>query len=253
MVKPMTVLLAALSLPALLPRPAFSQQPEQPVYTFVAGWTVPRAQWTEFASFWEKNYKPVLDRMLADGTLVEWGRSETVVHTDGGSTHMAWWAATSLSGTQRVLTELLRLQPSPAMLAATGHRDLLLRSLVSRMRPGAVTGGYLQISSTQVQAGKGQEWRGLWEKYTRPVLEGLFANGTIAGYGIDVEHVHTGDPAARYSWILFADAEALDKAEAAFEAARQKTPMPSPNPFLEVTVAGTHRDMLERVVYHVRK
>lgn len=253
MVKPMTALLAVLSLPAFLPRPALSQPPERPIYTFVATWAVPRAQWAEFTSFWEKNSRPVLDRMLADGTIVEWGRSEAVVHTEGGPTHSAWWAATTLSGTQRVLAEVLRLPPSPAMLGATGHRDLLLRSLIYQVRPGVVTGGYFQVSSTQVQSGKGQQWRALWDKYTRPVLEGLFANGTIAGYGIDVEHVHTGDPAARYSWILFPNAEALDKAEAAFEAARQKSPMPSPNPFLEVTVAGAHRDMLERVVYYVRK
>jgi len=253
MVKPMTVLLAALSLPALLPRPACSQQPDQPIYTFVASWAVPRAQWAEFATSWDENFKPVLDRMLADGTIVEWGRSEAVVHNPTGSTHTVWWAAPSLSGTQRALAQLIRLEPSPALLAATKHEDVLLRSLVYRVRPGTVTAGYLQISYTQVQAGKGQEWRALWEKYSRPVLENLYENGAIAGYGIDVEHVHTGDPGGRFTWILFPNAEALDKAEAAFEAARQKNPMPSPSPFLEVTVAGAHRDMLERVVHYVRK
>ncbi len=87
MVKPMTVLLAALSLPAVFPRPACSQQPDQPIYTFVASWAVPRAQWAEFASSWDKNFRPVLDRMLADGTIVEWGRSEAVVHNPAESTH----------------------------------------------------------------------------------------------------------------------------------------------------------------------
>ncbi len=253
MVKPMTALLAALSLPAFLPLPAFSQQPEQPIYTFVASWAVPRAQWAEFASSWDKNFGPALDGMVAEGTIVEWGRSETVVHNKDGATHTVWWAARNLSGTQRVLGELIRLQPNPAMVAATRHEDLLLRSLIYRVRPGTLTAGYLQISHTQVQAGKSQQWRALWEKYSRPVLEELFANGTIAGYGIDVEHVHTGDPGGRFSWILYPNAEALDKAEAAFEAARQKSPMPTPNPFLEVTVPGAHRDMLERVVHFVRK
>ncbi len=135
------------------------------------------------------------------------------------------------------------------MVAATKHEDVLLRSLVYRMRPGTVTAGYMQISYTQVQAGKGQQWRALWEKYYRPVLEDLYEKGAIAGYGIDVEHVHTRDPGGRWFRILFPNAEALDKGEAA----RQKNPMPSPSPFLEVTVAGAHRDMLERMTHLVRK
>lgn len=253
MMKPMTLLLAALSLPAFVPAPALSQQSEQPIYTFVANWAVPRAQWTEFASSWLKNSEPVLDRMLAEGTIVEWGASEDVVHNHDGYTHSVWWAATSLAATQHALVELIRLQPGPEVVAATRHEDRLLRSLIYRVRPGTVTAGYLEVSYTQVQAGKGKQWLALWNQYYRPVLEELFANGTVAGYGIDVEHVHTGDPGGRLSWILYPNAEALDKAEAAFEAARQKNPAPSPNPFLEVTVAGAHRDWLDRVVHYVRK
>ncbi len=247
---------AAVCLPVLVPSLAVGQQPEQAVYTFVAEWSVPRAQWADFSSFWEKNAKPVLDRMVAGGTLLEWGRSVAVVHTEEGATHSSWWSATTLAGTQRVLEELLKIPPSPAM-TGTRHRDYLLRSLVYRVRPGLASSGYFQLSYTQVQPGKGRQWRELWDKYMKPTLEQLLADGTIAGYGIDVEHVHTRSAGGRYSWVFVPNAEALDKVEAAFEAARGNvTPEAGRGiaaAFAEVTVPEAHRDTLERVVDYVHR
>lgn len=247
---------AAVCLPVLVPSFASAQPPEQPIYTFVAEWNVPRAQWAEFSSFWEKNSKPVLDRMVADGTLIEWGRTATLVHTQEGATHSSWWSATTIAGTQQVLAELLKLQPS-APVAGARHRDYLLRSLVYRMRPGSPSAGYLLLSYTQVQPGKGREWRELWDKYMKPTYEQLLADGTIAGYGVDVEHVHTRSTGGRYLWVFAPNAEALDKLETAFAAARGNfSPEASRGigaAFAEVTVADAHRDSLERVLDYVRK
>lgn len=242
---------AAVCLPAFLPSFAYAQQPEQPTYTFVAEWNVPRAQWAEFTSFWEKNAKPVLDRHIADGTLIEWGTTAAAVHTDEGPTHGAWWSAATIAGTQRVLAELLKIPPSPAKAGAR-HRDYLLRSLVYRMRPGAASSGFLYLSYTQVQPGKGGQWRERWDKHMKPTYERLLADGTIAGYGIDVEHVHTGSAGGRYSWVFVPNAEGLDKLEAAFEADRRSlTPEAGRGvaaAFAEVTVADSHRDRLERIL-----
>jgi hypothetical protein len=250
------VLPAAVCLPVFVPSLAIAQQPERPLYTFVAEWNVPRAQWAEFSSYWEKNAKPVLDRMVAGGTLVEWGRSVAVVHTEEGATHSAWWSAATLGGTQRVLEELLKIPPNPAMTGAR-HRDYLLRSLVYRVRPGSASSGYFHLSYTEVRPGKGREWRELWDKYSKPTLEQLLADGTIAGYGLDVEHVHTRSTGGRYAWVFAANAEALDKVEAAFEAARGKL-TPEANrgiaaAFAEATVPDAHRDSLERVIEYVHK
>lgn len=250
MLRRILALPAAICLPVLVPFLALAQQAEQPTYTFVAEWTVPRAQWAEFTSFWDKNAKPVLDRRVSDGTLIEWGRTAAVVHTEEGPTHASWWSATSIAGTQRVLEELLRIAPSPAMAGAK-HRDLFLRSLVYRTRPGGAAGGYLFLSYSQVQPGKGQQWRELWDKHTRPVLERLLADGTILGYGVDVEQVHTRHPAGRYSWILAPTAEALDKLEAAFAAAMAAPGLGAA--FREVTVPDAHRDGLERVLDYAHK
>ena len=49
-------------------------------YTFVAEWAVERSQWSEFVNNFERNSRPVLERLLADGTLVGWGAFEAVVH-----------------------------------------------------------------------------------------------------------------------------------------------------------------------------
>ncbi len=61
------IFLVVLSL-LLLALPVVAQ--EAPVYTYLAHWNVPRAQWAEFIAFGEENAFPVLERMLADGTIV---------------------------------------------------------------------------------------------------------------------------------------------------------------------------------------
>ena len=248
--------LIALVLPALLPCVAAAQQQEKPIYTFVAEWSVPRAQWDEASAFFEKGSRPVLDRMMADGSIVEWARTVSVVHPETGPTHTLWWSGPTIAGIQRVLGELLKLTPSPA-LAGAKHRDRLLRSLVYRSRASGSATGYISLGYTQAQPGKGREWLEFYNMYAKPVYEQLLADGTILGYGVDVELVHTEDPGTRLPWVLVPNAEALDKVEAAIDAARAKAGPEGLKAYsaamAEVVVPGTHRDSLDRVVSYVHK
>jgi hypothetical protein len=248
--------LTALVLPALLPCVAAAQQEEKPIYTFVAEWSVPRAQWNEASAFFEKSSRPVLDRMMADGSIVEWARTVSVVHTENGPTHTLWWSGPTIAGIQRVLGEVLKLTPSPALTGAK-HRDRLLRSIVYRSRARGSATGYITLSYTQVQPGKGREWREFYNKYFQPIYEQLLADGTILGYGVDVELVHTEDPGVRLPWVLVPNAEGLDKVEAAFDAAREKAGPEGVKAYsaalAELVAPGTHRDSLDRVVHYVHK
>jgi len=252
-----SALLGLVALCLLAPPGASAQQAEQPpLYTFVAQWTVPRAQWGEAAAFFEKTTRPVLERLTASGTLAGWGNTDTVVHQEDATTHGTWWTASSLAGIERAREELLKLPPNPAMASAK-HRDYLLRSIIYNGKPAGPASGYLSVGSTKVQPGKGQQWREFWEKYTKPTYDELVADGTIAGYSVDVEQVHTDDPGWRFVVFVAPSADAVDKVNAAFQALfRKRGPEENRGIFAtqaELTVAGVHRDSFARVPAYARK
>lgn len=107
------------------------------------------------------------------------------------------------------------------------------------------------MSAVQVQPGKGQEYRDLWEKYTKPDYDSLLTAGVIAMYSLDVEQVHTQNPGSRYFYYVTLTPDGLDKVLGAFQALSQQRG-PDANraiehQFAEVTVAGAHWDYLGRV------
>ncbi len=193
----------------------------------------------------------MLERLLAGGVITEYGTDATLVHVDGVPTHSIWWCAPTFAGTQRVLDEFAKLPPNP-LLASIKHRDRFLVSIVNQTKSGKVSGGYFQLSINFVKPGKGQEWREMFDKYTKPVMEQLMADGTLMGYGADREYVHTETPAARYEWVMTANADGIDKVAAAFAAASAKRSAEERRSiaaaFREVSEPGTHRDGLTRVV-----
>lgn len=250
MSKSLCLVLTLLCLLAAAPMVALAQQQEPPIFTFVAEWDVPRAQWGDYTAFGEKNARPVQDRLAADGTLMNWGNYATTVHEEKGITHGVWYTAHSVAGIEKALGEFLKLPPNPAVFGAR-HQDYLLRSLIHRGRATSASSAYLWVSITVVQPGKGQQWREHWEKYSKPTYDELFSNGTISEYTVYVEHVHNHDPAMRYVVYVAPTADGVDKVRAAFAALEQKRSGEENRAigaaFAEVTVPGTHRDYFARV------
>ncbi len=233
-------------------------QPQEPTYyTFVAEWAVERSQWSEFVNHFERNERPVLERLMADGTLVGWGAFESVLHVPGESTHGIWWTSRTIAGIERTRAELIRLAPSPALLSAQLHRDYFLSAALHKAKTGSGSGGYLYVSSYLTQPGKGQQWRQLWDKYRQPVFDELLNRGTIVFYGIDTEDVHTNDPGLRFVVHVSANAEAEDKIAAAFAAAAGKRSAEENRAiaaaFEDVLQAGTHRDFFARILAWAHK
>ncbi len=234
-----------------------AQQQEPTYYTFVAEWAIERAQWGEFVNNFDRNQRPVLERMLADGTIVGWGAFETVVHLDGVATHGIWWVSRTIAGIERTRTELIRQVQSPALLSARMHRDYFLSAALHKAKAGSGFGGYLSVSSYLIQPGKGQQWRQLWDKYQQPVLDELLASGVLVFYWINTERVHTTDPGLRFVVRGSASAEAEDKVAAAFAAAAGKRSAEENRAisaaFEEVLQAGTHRDFFLRLIAWAHK
>ena len=251
MSKRIYLVLAVLSVALLVPIVATAQQPEPPIYTSVALWNVPRAQWADFTAFLDKNGRPVLERMFANGTIVSWGTFATVFHQENGFTHGTWYATTSIAAGQRVLDELLKLPPNPATLGAR-HRDHLFRSLIHRGRATGPRSGYLSVAAFEAQPGRGGEWLELWKRYFQPMYDDWLANGTISLYEVEVEQVHTENPNWRFIVTVAPDAEALDKMTAGISALFEKNPTLGAA-FAPLSVPGAHWDYLARVANYAHK
>jgi hypothetical protein len=249
----LTALVSAAAPVSAQTAPAPASEP----YTFVAQWQVPRGHWGTFVTDFDKSTRPVLEKLATAGTLTAWGAYESIVHTPDGYSHGVWWTGTSYAALEKARRELVTAAASSTSLAnATGHRDYLLRSIVRASKPASGE-GYLSVSSVMLKAGKGQEWKQLWDKNTKPVYEELLAKGALLGYSIDVEDVHTDNSALRMVVTVSPSAEADDQFGAAFEAASSKlTPEERRTRGLTMDALlepGSHRDMYARIIRHWQK
>ncbi len=229
-----------------------AQQQEQTIYTYMAHWNVPRAQRAEATANAEQNVRPIMERMLADGTIESWGNEVRIIHEENGTTHGTWWAATSIAGLTRVRDELVKLPPNSALDNA-GHHDHLMESIIHRGKTTALTSGYLSVSIVKLQPGSGQTWRQLWEKYFKPTYDELLGNGTILSYQVASQYVHTEDPRWRYVWTVTPSAEAEGRVDAALEAVFEKDGTAIIADLNSVSIRSEHRDVFGRVLNYAHR
>lgn len=248
------LIFAALLLGAIAPVRA--QQAQPPSYTFVAEWNVPRAQWGTVTASFDKNDRAVMDKLMANGTITGWGHFTPVVHTAEGATHGIWFTAGSIANITKAFDELVKAPQDPAQRDAK-HWDYLLRPITGGGKPVTNGKGYIWVNSLQVQPGKGGEWMELWTKNTKPIFDELVDNGTITGYSVDAEVVHTDSPAWRHIVYIAPSADAVDKVLAATAAANAKRTPEERRALAEamsgVTVANAHRDAFARVLSYASK
>lgn len=226
-------------------------------YTFVANWQLPRAQWGQFATDFDKNVRPVLEKLAADGTLVNWGAVEYIVHAPDQPTHGIWWSATSYAAMEKARLQLLPTAAnSTALAAATAHSDLYLNTLLGGSKPGSGT-GYLNVAIQLAKPGKGREFLELWTKNNKPTLDDLVAKGTLSAYAVHAQDVHTENPGLRWIVSISPSAAADDQVEAAFDAADAKlTPQERQTRQLvmdELIDRAAHRDVYARIISYWQK
>jgi hypothetical protein len=78
-----------------------------------------------------------------------------------------------------------------------------------------------------------------------PLLEKLLADGTIHEYEVDTEAIHTEAPGTFWIFYMAANAEALDKVNAALREALKANPLGGPA-FASMVDSTPHRDDLLR-------
>jgi hypothetical protein len=217
------------------------------MYTYVADWQLPRGQWAEMEKS-RATTQPILEKALANGTLVGYGSDLAIVHQPDGATHDEWWSATSMAGILNVLDQVYKSgSPTSSVLSsATKHWDSIYVSRYYNWKPGAYKDAYTHGSTYKLKADAPDDAVAtLTKNLVAPLMEKLLAEGTVVEYDIDTQAVHTESPGIFFIFYITPNAEGLDKVSAALQDALKASPLSGPA-FGSMTDGSAHRDDLAR-------
>lgn len=227
---------------------AQSMSAQTPLYTYVAQWGVPRAEWDSVAKARQAS-NSILDGLLADGTITGYGSLEMLVHDESGITHASWWEATSYAGILKAREAVLSSatgKDSPYNNAK--HFDLLLQSLVHGGKAGASGKGILWVANYELKEGSGEDFTRLFKTAIQPLFEEQIAAGNILTYSLDEAVVHSPGPHVVSIAYALPDGAALDRFRAAQRANREKNPLVG-DAFEALTVAKGHMDLFATITF----
>ena len=205
-----------------------SEVKEKPaLYTYVADWNIPRDKWPDMDKSYASTQK-LMDKAIADGTIVGYGHDATLVHQGDGITHDDWWSAMSLAGVLNVLDQLEKSAASGTSVldSATNHFDNVYESRYYNWHPGAIKDGYTYEASYRLKPDAPNDAVStLSKQLIVPLLEKLFAEGTLREYEVDTQAIHTEAPGMFTIVYIAATAEGLDKVNAALDEAMKSNPL----------------------------
>lgn len=217
------------------------------MYTYISFWNIPRAQWADMdKSLASEN--ATLQKAVASGTLVGYGDDQTLVHTADGGTHDSWWSAMSMAGVLNVLDQFYKAgtPTSPVYASATKHSDGILVSRYYNWHAGSWKDVYTVASYYKLKPDAPPDaLENLSKHMVGPLLEKLLNDGAIHEYEIDSEAIHTEAPGSFWITYTAANAEGVDKANAAIRETLKSNPTFGPA-FLAATEGSAHRDDLVR-------
>jgi hypothetical protein len=236
------------------------------VYTQVGLWDVPRAQWADFQAYYEKYELPVLEKMLADGVIVEFGFDADGLHQAQGYSHSTWFIARSLGNLEAVLKAYSQsLGPEAAAREAefaamiSRHEDFVTEALFYRSTSANLTSGHAVGNGVRVKRGRMSDFRQAWESWSKPVYDQLVADGTIVAYILDTPYFHTSEESlgSVWTWYILRDLSDQHKVDAAFDSARDKlSPVDRSSRRLlywDTIEEGSHRDGMSRLIHYQSK
>jgi hypothetical protein len=214
-----------------------------PMYSYVAEWVIPRAHWAEMQQEFANDAK-VLDKAMADGTVVGYGNDETLVHSPDQSTQDDWWSCMSLAGLFNTLEQFYTngSATSPVLSTATKHWDNVYVARYYNWHSGTVKNGYGFAAFYKLKPHAPDDaLETLSKNLVGPLLEKMLADGTISEWEIDVQAIHTDEPGTFLIYYLANNAEAMDKVNAAIAEALKANPLGGPA-FSSMVDLTAHRD-----------
>src|SRR5215472_13825405 len=87
---------------------AQNDEGKPPVYTYIAQWAVPRAQWADMVKLDEQE-RPLMEKMVADGSIIGYGTFTSLIHQEGEPTHGSWFTASSEGKLMKALEQIYAL------------------------------------------------------------------------------------------------------------------------------------------------
>ena len=217
------------------------------VYTYVSQFQIPRANWAAYSEDTEKSFIPVVEKSLADGTILSWSTFEQVVHTPEGYTHGAAWSSTSIAGLMKVLDEVRKSGPRPGQNAATKHEDYLMQTRMYHAGTGTPT--YLRVVCSAAKPDKPEHYTAVLKKMLVPTFEEQLKQGAATYYGLDEQYVNTSAPSTRCLVITYPNAESIDKWASAINTTMGKWSAAEREEFAGATVPDSRRDILARITH----
>ena len=216
-----------------------------PMYSYVGFWSIPRAQWAEMDKNTALDQK-ILDKALADGTIVAYGNDLNLVHTAEGATHDDWWSAMSMAAMLNVLDKFYKsgTPTSPVLASATKHSDGIFVSRYYNWRPGTYKNAYTRVAMYKLKPDVPEHAiEALSKSYLVPLLEKLLADGALVEYEIDTEAIHTEAPGTFWVDVIAPTADGLDKLNAALRDRAKANPLGG-SAFESMVDLAAHRDNL---------
>jgi hypothetical protein len=238
--------------------------------TFWYDYTINPGKEEQFLELVKTVGAPVRDKLMADGVVLAWGVQTPLLRVPGNATHTIWYAVADWSGIENVQNALQAqiakmneeagkggvtkkgagAAPGPTarimeIADVSKTRDFLTRDLVfavTHVPPAPGLLPYTRYNFTKVKPGKGAEYRKAWEKYNKPVLDKLLADGIIAAYGLAVEEVRTSGDFTHFTWYDVKDLGQLDKVRSAFLADRDHRSQEEQNAITELFAGLTDPD-----------
>jgi hypothetical protein len=229
-----------------IPSSAQAQEvkPKPPMFSYVANWQVPRANWPDM----ENAVAPlnaVMDKAMADGTIIGHGNDVTLVHQLDAETHDNWWSSMSFAGLIKVLDQIHAsgLANSPALNAAK-HWDEVYVSRYYNWKSGPYKNAYTHVGIYKLKDDAPDDaLDNLAQHLIVPILEKQLADGTILEYEIDTMAIHTEAPGTFAIVYLTPTPEGIDTVQGAVIQSVKDHPL-GIGAFDSYTKESAHRDDL---------
>jgi hypothetical protein len=245
----MKFLICGLLLSAACAVPSSAQTSEvkekPPMFTYVANWQIPRSHWADMEKSNSAN-SPILEKALANGTIVGYGNDENLVHQPDGETHDNWFSAMSMAGLINVLDQFYSAPnlTSDVLASSTKHWDVIFVSHYYNWHPGSYKGAYTHVGAYKLKTDAPDDAVDTLSKnLIVPLLEKMLSDGTILEYEVDTMAIHTEAPGTFWISYVAPKPEGLDKVLAAI-ADRAKTQPLNGSAFGSMTDSNGHRDEL---------